>query len=248
MSEANCESGSTKEVQHEITESGNRGNRAGKGIWGETVNQIQSITGRIKNEPVIILFSTGKDSIAASDLFFKYHTGLIQLVYMYFVNGLSFKEKILSHYENRWGCTIDKVPSPVTIELEQNRKVLLGVIEKNLRLKYNIDWIVTGLRCSDSLIRRYYGRLADTDGIDFVHRKLYPIKHWKEKDVFAYCKLNKLPLPVEYSMGEKHDFCHPAPRRLIWLKRSFPDDYRKVIEKFPKLEAIVWREENRGRE
>jgi 3'-phosphoadenosine 5'-phosphosulfate sulfotransferase (PAPS reductase)/FAD synthetase len=179
---------------------------------------------------------------------FRYHHGIKRLVYMYLVDGLSFKEKILSYYEKRWNTTIERIQSPVAVELSQGKKILLGQIEKNLRYKHNISWIVTGLRCSDSLIRRYFGRQADTDGIDFRNRKVYPIKYWKERDVFSYCKINKLPLPVEYAMGARHDFCHPSIQALCWLKRCFPSDYKKVIDTYPKLELLVWREENRGRE
>lgn len=248
MSEANCESGSTKEVQHEITKSRNCGYRAGQGIRGAPVNPIQSITDRIKDEPVIILFSTGKDSIAASDLFFKHHQGKKQLVYMYLVPGLSFKERILSYYENRWKTDIHRIPGNVSIMLSQGRKVLDGVIEKNLRMRYDINWIVTGLKCSDNLVRRYFGRCADVDGIDLKHRKIYPLKHWKDRQVMAYIKANKLPLPVEYSMGFRRDLSYLSTPNLVWIKSNFPQDYQKIIRSHPKLEVLVWREENRGRE
>jgi len=60
----------------------------------------------------------------------------------------------------------------------------------------------------------------------------------------AYASLNRLPLPVEYSHGLRHDFCVPDVDLLVYLKNNFPGDYRKVIAEFPQLEARVWERTN----
>jgi sulfate adenylyltransferase subunit 2 len=56
----------------------------------------------------------------------------------------------------------------------------------------------------------------------------------------SYIKLHKLPLPIEYQHGWKHDFSVPDIDGLVYLKNNFPDDYRKVIAEFPRLEAMVF--------
>jgi 3'-phosphoadenosine 5'-phosphosulfate sulfotransferase (PAPS reductase)/FAD synthetase len=112
-------------------------------------------------------------------------------------------------------------------------------IEHGLRAKYNISWIAQGVRRDESMARR--GMLAHLSyGIDERNKKLYPIADFSTKQVMAYAKLNKLPLPPEYQHGFKHDFSVPDVDVLVYLKNNYPKDYKKVIAEFPHLGAIVW--------
>lgn len=205
---------------------------------------IQKIAQALKDEPVLIFFSTGKDSIVSTDLFFKHHKGKKELVFLYFVDGLEIKEKMLRYYEKKWGCKIHRRPSFEHLNLLQDKKKYrMADIEASIREEFNISWIVQGVRKDESLARR--GMLAHLPyGIDEKYRKLYPISDWSAKKVLSYCKLNKLPLPVEYQHGMKHDFYIPDAKLLLYLKNNFADDYKKVIQTFPQLEALVWAQIN----
>jgi len=206
----------------------------------DTVRQIAKI---LKDEPLIVMFSTGKDSIAMSDLLVKHYPGRMEFVFLYFVQGLEIKQRIIDHYENRWSVKIHQQPHIDTLNLKTGKRYKMRDIERGLRSKYDISYIAQGIRRDESVARR--GQLAHLPhGIDEKYRKVYPIADFSAKDVMAYIKLNRLPLPMEYSHGLKHDFSVPDVDLLVYLKNNFPADYKKVIGEFPQLEAIVWARTN----
>jgi sulfate adenylyltransferase subunit 2 len=163
---------------------------------------------------------------------------------MYFAPGLSIKQRIIGYYEKRWNLPVKQIPHFTSLSLKTGKKIKLADVERSLRAELNITWIAQGYKKTDSLARR--GMLARlTDGvIDERGRKMYPLADWNDKQVMAYIKLNRLPLPVEYSHGLKRDFSVPDTRLLLYLKNNFPGDYAKVIAEFPQLEAMIWAEEN----
>jgi 3'-phosphoadenosine 5'-phosphosulfate sulfotransferase (PAPS reductase)/FAD synthetase len=110
----------------------------------------------------------------------------------------------------------------------------LSQIESDIRSKYNISYLATGDRKSESLSKR--GMLAHVKlGIDEKHKKLYPVINFLQKDIYSYIKLYKLPLPVEYNTGKKRNFYIPAAADLLILKNNYPQDYKMIIDEFPKL-------------
>lgn len=208
-----------------------------------TADLVRRMTGLLSGEPVIVFFSTGKDSIAMTDLMVRHYSGQIIPVFMYFVPGLSIKQRIIEYYEKRWGLTVKQMPHFTSLSLKSGKRHKMGDIERSLRAELNVSWIAQGYKKTDSLARR--GMLANLPyGIDERNRKLYPIAGWNDKQVMAYLKLNRLPLPVEYGHGLKRDFCVPDTRLLLYLKNNFPGDYQKVIAEFPQLDAGVWAEEH----
>ena len=189
------------------------------------------------------MFSTGKDSIVMADLLVKSYTGKKEFVFMYFVQGLEIKQRIIDYYEKRWKIQIHQIPDNSNLSLKTGKKYKLADIEHGLRKTLNISYIAQGIRRDESLARR--GMLAHLPyGIDERNKKLYPIADFSKKDVMAYIKLNKLPLPIEYQHGWQHDFYTPDVDGLVYLKNNFPKDYKKVIKEFPKLEAMVWERTN----
>ena len=202
----------------------------------DTVKQINEL---LKGEPVIVMFSTGKDSIVMADLLVKGYSGKKEFVFLYFVPGLEIKQRIIDYYEKRWKVKIHQQPHIRALSLKTGKKYKMADIERGLRSKFNISYIAQGVRRDDSMARR--GMLANLPyGIDERNKKLYPIADFSTKDVMSYIKLNKLPLPIEYSHGLKHDFSVPDINLMIYLKNNFPNDYKKVIKEYPKLEAMVW--------
>jgi phosphoadenosine phosphosulfate reductase len=198
----------------------------------------------LKNEPVLLFFSCGKDSIVSTNLFFTHYSGKKIVVFLYFVEGLEIKERVLRYYSKKWNAEIIQRPSYETLNLMQDkRKYKMSDIERGIRKEFDVSWIVQGIRKDESLARR--GMLAHLpDGIDERNKKLYPISEWSAKTVLAYCRINKLLLPIEYQHGLKHDFYIPDAGLLIYLKNNFRSDYDKVISTFPQLKTIVWKEEN----
>lgn len=207
------------------------------------INAIEDIAGLLKGETVILMFSTGKDSIVAGDLLFKHWEDPVYPVFMYFVEGLSIKQRMIDYYSKRWNVKIEQVPHFIHLNLKTGKKYKMADIERGLRSTYNASYIVQGYKKNDSMARR--GMLSHLPhGIDERNKKIYPVADWSDKQILSYIKLNKLPLPVEYQHGYKNDFGIPDARALTYLKNNFPDDYRKVIATFPQLEALVWDKEH----
>jgi len=207
------------------------------------LDTVKQISGILKNEPIIVMFSTGKDSIVMADLLIKGYSGKKEFVFLYFVHGLEIKQRIIEYYEKHWNIKIRQQPHFLSLSLKTGKKYKIADIEHGLRAKFDISYIAQGVRRDESMARR--GMLAHLPyGIDEKYKKLYPIADFSAKDVMAYIKLNKLPLPVEYSHGWKHDFSVPDVDGLVYLKNNFPNDYKNVIAEFPQLEARVWERTN----
>jgi len=212
-------------------------------LQGQASSLSLRIAGLLKTEPAILLFSTGKDSIAAGNLLFSAGiTGVIP-IFLYFVKGLAIKQRIIEYYENRWQVKIEQRPHPRALNLKSAKKYRMADVERSLRAEFNISWIIDGAKKTDSMARR--GMMAKLqDGIDERNRKIYPLADWNDPKVMAYIKLNRLMLPVEYQHGFKRDFNVPTIEKLVYLKNNFPADYEKILAEFPQLESMVWAEEN----
>lgn len=201
----------------------------------------------LKYEPLIVLFSTGKDSVAMLDLLAKHHTGEMRVFFLYFMTVLPSRERILRWYENHYGITIERIPPQETRSIQQGKKIKLGDIEKQLRAETDISYVTLGVRRNESMARR--GMLAKiAEGVDQRNLKFYPVADMTAKEVKAYCQVNKLPLPVEYGYGLKHEISAPDSELLLWVKHNMPDDYRALVEAWPEAEAMTKRAAWYGRE
>jgi sulfate adenylyltransferase subunit 2 len=207
------------------------------------LDTVKQISDTLKNEPIIIMFSTGKDSIVMADLLMKGYSGKKEFVFLYFVPGLEIKQRLIEHYEKRWKIKIHQQPHFVSLSMKTGKKYRMGDIERGLRTKYNISYIAQGVRKCEGMARR--GMLAHLPhGIDEKYKKLYPIADFADKHIYSYIKLNKLVLPIEYNQDHVHDFSVPDVDGLVYLKNNFPNDYKKVIAEFPQLEARIWERTN----
>ena len=203
------------------------------------IDTADKINAFLKNDGLIVMFSTGKDSIVMSDILIKKYQVKMQFVFLYFVQGLEIKQRIIDYYERLWHIEIRQEPHYGALSLKTGKKYKMSDIEHGLRKQFDISYIAQGIRRDESLARR--GMLAHLpDGIDERNKKVYPIADYSAKQVMTYCKLNRLMLPVEYQHGWKHDFSVPDIEGLVYLKNNFPSDYAKVINEFPSLDAQVW--------
>jgi len=209
--------------------------------------QIHTIADEISS--AIVMFSSGKDSVAMIDLVHKHmDVKKCRFVYMYFVKGLSWRERLFRHYEKRYGIKIEQYPQVDVTSIYKNqafvatgkniKKLSQPKMEAFLRHEYNIPWILYGYKKSDSLQRR--GMLSIIDGIDHKYKKAYPVSDWSEKDVYNYCKRERLPLPADYGMGFR-DVNMFEGKSLLWVYRNFPKDYEKIKNTYPFIEAELLR-------
>lgn len=193
------------------------------------------------------MFSTGKDSIVTLDLCCKY-IPKVKVVHLYFVKGLSYRERFLEYYEKRYNVKIDQYPQVDVSRIFHNRafvnnqkdvsKLKQVDIELFLRKTYDISFLAYGYRKQESLQRR--GHLSSCGGFEKKFKRFYPVADWSASDVLNYVKKEKLPLPVEYSYGFR-DINFFEGEGLVWLYRNYPDDYDKVKAVYPFIEAELLR-------
>jgi len=89
----------------------------------DTTKKIAEILG---DEPIVVMFSTGKDSVVMSDLLVKHYKGRMEFVFMYFVPGLEIKQRIIDHYEKRWGVKIHQMPHFYALSLKTGKSTNSG--------------------------------------------------------------------------------------------------------------------------
>lgn len=198
----------------------------------------------------LLFFSGGRDSIAMLDLFDRFLHGKYKPIFLYMVKGLEFQERTLRLYEKKFGIEIAReVHWDVSAYLKQMGKVPKALkcsdCESNLRQKYDEPWIALGYRKDESLQRRgHLGSLSKSDYIDWQYHKLFPLADWTAADIVAYIKARKLVLPVEYQNGYRN-IDQFKGRCALYIKNSYPGDWKKIIETFPLIEAEAFRQENK---
>ncbi len=198
-------------------------------------------------DEAIVMFSTGKDSIVTLDLCCKFIPN-IKIVHLYFIPGLSYRERFLEYYSKRYNIKIEQYPQVDVSRILHNNtfsnsqkkidKLKQTDIELFLRKTYNISYLAYGYRKQESLQRR--GHLTSCEGFEKKFKRFFPVADWSTNDIFNYIKKEKLPLPVEYSYGFR-DINFFEGKSLIWLYNNYPEDYQKVKNMYPFIEAELLR-------
>ena len=216
-----------------------RSSLMGKVSCYNAIKRISTLT-----EPCLVGFSTGRDSVVMLDLLMKNYRGKMTFIYYYFVPNLDYKEKLLRYYESKYDIKIERRPHWITLSYMLGRRVEQGDVMKNSRHEFDLTYFALGTRRSESLTRR--GQLAHIYDIDEKFKYFYPVIDFTTKQIDAYVKMNNLVIGDEYRQGFKHDLSVPDNMGLLYIKNQYPDDYKKIIQTFPQLEAGIKRIEMYG--
>lgn len=196
---------------------------------------------------ILMMFSGGKDAIATAHLL-RSHLPNHQIIWVYFylVEGLSFVERTLQHYEKRWCVRIHRRPCHETLSLRaaregaRKKKYSYSDTERLARDEFGASWTCDGMKKADSLAR--VGMLKKLPhGVDEKSKRLHPVFDWSHKKITAYCTLHKLPLPRTYSQGVGRSVWIPDAELLIWLRSHYRQDYEKIIAAFPEMGDAVFK-------
>ena len=215
-----------------------RSSTKGGTILYDTLKTASKITDR-----VLVGISGGKDSVVTLDLcrrFFPKVTGF----FMYLVKNLEFQEIALRHYERRYGIEIKRIPHFMLSEWLRYGTLRppdfdVPIISTKETYDYvrslsGTWWIACGERISDSIVRRAMIKHSGT--IDDLRGRIYPVAYWRKQEILYYVKKNRLRLSGENSaLG--FSFRSLMPKDLQAIKERFPQDYEKIREWFPLIEA-----------
>lgn len=203
------------------------------------------------NEPVVLSFSCGKDSIATWLAMREYDIEIVP-VYMWIAPDLQFINDELEYFEDFFGTHIYRYPYPSFFRFINNfvfqtperlRVIeaanlptpdypdLWQVIFDELGLKQN-TWKADGVRAADSLNRRtsfvMHGVMKESN------RKVSPIADWLKGEVMECIDNAGVKLPIDYEIfgrsfdGLDYRFLEP-------MRKHLPDDYERLVEWFPLL-------------
>ncbi len=212
----------------------------------DTIAMLQRIRDSGVSE-VIVSYSGGKDSKATLDLcasvFDRVHPYLLV-----WCPGLEVEERECRFAEQRYGCTVTRLASP-SIQCylsgaygkrgKFTRRYKLDDTWAIMRKRTGAEWIAFGQRMDESIER--VGMLKKSSGVMEDARKVYPLWDWKAKDVFAYLRQRKIPIPQNLG-NEDTGGVGLDPHTLLWLREHEPDDYAKVVAMYPRAPALIARE------
>jgi 3'-phosphoadenosine 5'-phosphosulfate sulfotransferase (PAPS reductase)/FAD synthetase len=215
-------------------------------------------TVRQKTDRVLLFYSAGKDSIVLLDLLAKKFDHVV-CCFMYFVKDLEHINKYLTWSQQRYKnisfiqlphyglATIYKYGLYTTPNSNITAKTSLADIDEAARLKTGIDFSMYGWKQSDNLNRRLTLRNYELEAISTKTKKAYPLSHWSKKDVLSYIQMHKLPQPIQYGLGRSSGIGFNIDC-LLYMRKHYPGDLKKVLTKFPLAERIIFEYDNKSPE
>jgi phosphoadenosine phosphosulfate reductase len=210
------------------------------------LNDVIETASRL-SDSVIVSFSGGRDSVVVLDLcrrFFK----TVHVFFMYQVAGLEFQERVIRHYESRFGFPVLRVPDSCLSGMfrygyfrapdDDCPIVLQADVEAYVRSVTGADWIASGEKIKDSIWRR--AMIKKSGSIDYARRRVYPLAYWSRKQVDAYVRMNRLPVANEAKFTKRgSSFSDFSPYSMAMVKQYYPKDYETIKRWFPFIEASV---------
>lgn len=206
-------------------------------------------------DSVCVAFSAGKDSIVSLDLCCR-HFKQVSAFFMYQVAGLSFQEAYLAGIERRFKIKIVRLPHWAKAEqlavnyyrpgsnLSSSVPVLtVNDVEHYMRVKHGATWFAHGQKKNDSLERR--AMISACGAVDVNARRFYPVADFSDKNIFAYLRAKRLPVPVDYQYWG-HSFGLMEPEELRAVRDRYPKDWQKIVAMYPEIEAVIKRRDFYG--
>jgi phosphoadenosine phosphosulfate reductase len=194
----------------------------------------------------LIGLSGGKDSLAVLDLAAQVfdHVACFHLA---IVPDLACVEGRARQLAARYGTEVRTYPHPDAIAWL--RAGLYCVprgapppplrhrdVELAARLDAGADVVILGEREDDSVRRRL--KLRRWGQLHVEKRRCYPIAPWREREVYAYLRLRKIPLPVRF--GERRmSGIDMTPDCMAAIRDRFPEDFARICEVFPHARALA---------
>lgn len=215
---------------------------------------------RSEVDDLILYFSCGKDSIAMW-LWLQQFGFTIHPVYLYLVPDLRSDAENIAYYEQFFGRRIMRFPHPLLYQMlndlvyqppERCAQILafdlrnFGYSELDAAIAWGyLDgrpyYSAMGMRMADNLDRRMAMYQNGVLG-QKKRRFYYPIWDWNVEQVSSTIRKSGIRLPRAYQYSGRTiaaiDYFYMRP-----FRDAYPDDYERVLEWFPLLDAEFFRYE-----
>lgn len=214
-------------------------------VTSDCLNFLKSQTSE-----VILFYSGGKDSLCLIDLLTK--AGFkVNCCFMYFVKDMEHINKYLNWARVKYKVEILELPHFALSQyindnyyrLHSNTTVPTmkqSDVEDAAKTHFNCEWIVSGAKASDSMVRNFMMKSYLLNSISENTKHAYPLSAWKKGDVLAYLKMNRIPMPISYDQkNTRSSGLDLKGDVLYWLKNNYPNDLKKILEVFPLAEVLI---------
>lgn len=226
--------------------------------WPSSADACRDVAARTGGI-IALAFSCGKDSLGAWIQARRFFSD-VRPFYRELIPGLAFVEEGLSRYERLFGVRILRVPGsnffewleaghfqeqPATVALVRRRWTSdVGVITRAAVVELGLDpdraWIADGIRYTDSLGRAVW--LKRNGPVDEKRLRLSAVSDWPDRRLHEELRRERIPLPADYALfGRSLDSIRM--KFLLPIREHFPEDYRRIAEYFPLIEAEAFRYE-----
>lgn len=197
---------------------------------------------REQTDAIGVAVSFGKDSLATLDLCCRLFNR-VEGYYLYRVPNMDIVAEWCAEVYARHSVRVREYPhfdlsrcyrhalcQPHWRGLGKTPKITMADIEATFRADADVEWIAYGWRRNDSFSRALIMRKCA--GIDFVSRRVFPLRSWRRADVFGYLDGRRIPRPPGLGRSEQGglDF---HPEALAYLREHYPRDYARWVEAFP---------------
>jgi len=216
-------------------------------------------------DDILVAGPSGKDSLVCLDI--CHRLGFNLKTFFYRDCYLEGEQRWIDFAHNRYGVETLLLPHPGLSQLLRTStlrrvdpareqavaKITPNDIERIARKRTGYEWICYGHRRSDSLQRA--GMINQCNGVwerkkdGTPIRRVYPISEFKPKDVAAYLRSRKIPIPEMYGAIARgtSGIAPENPDCVMWLKEHWPQDYERLKLLFPLIDNIIAREEVRAK-
>ncbi len=216
---------------------------------------------------LIVAFSSGKDAVCMALRLKRHFEELIPFC-CYYVPGLRIMDEALAYYEDKlFGGPIIRAPHPALIAwLNENRyqtpedvqDVAKSALPAHISFLEIVEMIAEKhgldpkpIYAVGSRAGEFFGRAVTVDknrgGVWWSHRQFWPIWEMTKTEVLDEIKRAGLRLSREYDVWQT-SFCGIDYAFMRELKAKEPDDWQRVLEWFPLIEAEIGRFERWDRE
>ena len=210
-----------------------------------------------QTDTCILMCSLGKDSIVTLDMIYPRFKKVIA-VFMYFCKGLEHIERWVAwtkaRYPNiefyqipHWNLTYILRSGLYCTPHPKQKLLKLADVLKALRLKHGTQWVFLGMKKADGMNRNLMiTRFKDAHYTD--NYQAYPLAEFSQKQILSYMTMNRLPMPVMYSLSTSGDGAKVGKASngigfnvdcLLWLEKYWPQDLATIYKTFPLCERVL---------
>jgi 3'-phosphoadenosine 5'-phosphosulfate sulfotransferase (PAPS reductase)/FAD synthetase len=204
----------------------------------------------------LVALSGGKDSLVVLALAVRvFGPGQVAAYHMAIVPGLECVEGRARSVAERYGVEVRTYPHPDAIRWmrddrfrvprgEPPRPITFAQVERTALGDAEAHVTVGGHRKDDGVRRMIM--LNRWGELDLEHRRAYPIADWRDREVYAFLKVERIPLPVRFGTRRVSGL-DMTPECMAAVRDRWPDDFGRICEVYPHARALVLQHDRRHR-